>query len=341
MACEHNIMTSDKNKDMCDSDNSLTDNIELYILNEHNKFISKSFINNILKKYDIGYKIKNLKQFQTSLTHTSYLKLELLNDKNMKRHHAYIKDNDVEQIKNPDDAMPLQDCSYERLEFLGDSIIRSVLSNYIYGRYSDKDEGFMTRLRTKIEKGESLAKLAKSIQLHEYIIISRLIEMKNGRNQNTSILEDVFEAFIGALSLEAGYDTCDRFIVKVIEKEVDFAELLHNEDNYKDMLLQFYHKKKWDDPKYTSLTTSGNDNKKEFTMYVKDNNSEIIGLGTGPSKKKGEQEAARRALIKLGVLNEDSDDSDSEIESDEYEYSDDDCYSISSGEYVGTDSDPE
>lgn len=321
------------------------DKIELYILNENNKFITEKFINGIFKKYNIKYKVKNLDTFKRALTHTSYLKLNLLNDKHIKRHISYIKDNEVQPIKDKKGIIMLQDVSYERLEFLGDSIIRAVLSNYLYSRYPNEDEGYMTRLRTKLEKGESLAILAKAIGINDYIIMSKLIEIKNGRQQNVSILEDVFEAFIGALYIEAGYDLCDKFMINVIEEEVDIAELLHNEDNYKDMLLQLYHKKKWDDPKYTSLSTSGSDNKKEFTMCVKNNDNEIIGIGTGTSKKKGEQEAARRALIKLGELNEESE-SESESECAEYEYSDNESicsdvsasYSISSGEYVGTDS---
>ena len=100
----------------------------------------------------------------------------------------------------------------------------------------------MTRLRTKIEKGEALAKLAKAIDLGEYVMLSKP-EFKGNAYQNISVLEDIFEAFIGALHVEAGYEICKKFIIKIIEKEVDFAELLHKDDNYKDILLQLYHKK--------------------------------------------------------------------------------------------------
>ena len=317
----------DKSKDSLE----LNENIENYILNESNTYINANFINSIFKKYELKYKVKNISIFQMAVVHTSYLKLNLLSEKHMKRHYAYIKDKEVDPIEDPTKAIPLQNSSYERLEFLGDSIIRAVLSDYLYNRYTNEDEGFMTRLRTKIEKGESLAKLSKAVGLNNYVLISKLIENKGGRYQNVSILEDVFEAFIGALHMEAGYDVCKKFIIKVIEREVDFAELLHNEDNYKDILLQLYHKKKWDDPKYVSLTASGSDNRKEFTMCVKDNNGTIIGIGTGVSKKKGEQEAARRALIKLGEFYEETY-SESDVNEDEYEYSDD-GFDVDTDEY--------
>lgn len=335
MADISKILTSDDNKSKDGLE--MNENIEFYILNESNKYISEAFVNSIFCKYGLNYKIKNLAMFQRAVIHTSYLKLNLLSEKNMKRHYAYIKDKEVDPIEDPTKAIPLQDHSYERLEFLGDSIIRAVLSDYLYNRYTNEDEGFMTRLRTKIEKGESLARLSKAISLNEYIFISKLIEHKGGRYQNVSILEDVFEAFIGALHMEAGYDICKQFIINIIEIEVDFAELLYIEDNYKDMLLQLYHKKKWDDPKYVSLTTSGTDNRKEFTMCVKDNSGENIGIGTGASKKKGEQEAARRALAKLGELYEETD-SELDINDDEYEYSDDD--SDANDEYEYSDDDP-
>jgi len=307
----------DRSEDSIDIDIEDHELIEKYILNENNKFVSDKFINSILKKYGLDWKIKNLDMFRRALTHTSYLKLEYMSEKNIRRYITHIKEKEVEEIDPKAEAIPLQDNSYERLEFLGDSVIRTVLSDYMFFRYTNQDEGFMTRLRTKIEKGETLALLTKAVGLNKYILMSKLIDNKNGRNQNVSILEDVFEAFIGALYIESSFDICKKFIVKVIEKELDIAELLHKDDNYKALLLQLYHRLKWDDPKYSSLATSGNDNKKEFTMCVRNNDQEIIGIGTGTSKKKGEQEAARRALIKLGELNEDSDsENESDVDSD-------------------------
>ena len=229
----------------------------------------------------------------------------------------------------------MQKKSYERLEFLGDSIIHCILAEYLFTRYTDEQEGFMTRLRTKIENGETLSKLASILGLHEYAIIARSIEQIGGRDKNINIFEDCFEAFIGALYLESDFEICKKFLISLIQKEVDISQLLYKESNFKDLLLQYYHKMKWEDPEYGLEATIGPDEngKKIFKMYVKgytrENNSDIndindtnnneivwtkIGRGSGSTKKKGEQEAAKQSLLYYEVINENSDD-----ECDEYE----------------------
>lgn len=328
--------SDDRSSSGSDSEDSLRNiDIDLYILNEKNKYIDEKFINDIFKKYKIKYKIKNLSTFQRALIHTSYLIIDNKLDKQTRKRFSYIKEKEIEPIDDPKKALPLQTNSYERLEFLGDSVIRTVLSDYLFHRYKNQDEGFMTKLRTKIENGESLAKLTKILGLNEFVVISRLTEAKEGREKNISILEDVFESFIGALFIEAGFELCNKFIIKVVEDSIDIADLLYHDNNYKDMLLRHYHQQKWTDPKYGTLTQSGPDAKREFTMYVKGNDGQILGVGSGPSKKKGEQEAARQALIKLKVLNDGDSDSESEPE---YEMSDSDS-SSDEYEYIGTESD--
>lgn len=324
--------------------------IEAHILNKQNIYITNKYINSILSKYNTPYKIKNLDMFRRAMTHTSYLKIDLKNEKNAKKKYTFIKEKEIDPIDNKKDAIPLQSNSYERLEFLGDSVIRTILAEYLYKRYENEDEGFMTRLRTKIEKGESLAKLSLIVGLDKYILISKLIESKGGRNKNVSILEDVFEAFIGALFNETNFELCKTFFINLIEEEIDMAELLNNDDNYKDMLLQYYHKMKWNAPTYSMLSQNGTDNKKEFVMCVKDNTGNIIGIGSGSSKKKGQQVAAHQALIKLCILNEDSDTESDSNESCDYniECNNEDesinigSYSINNEyEYCGTESESE
>jgi len=294
-----------------------------YILNVKNKYITMKYIENMLKKYNVHLKVKHLDVFQNAMTHISYLRRDSEDYKRKKIKRPVIKE--LEPIEYPKDAIPLQNKSYERLEFLGDSIIHAILADYLYHRYENQDEGFMTRLRTKIENGITLSLLAKCIGLNKYILISRHIEDNNGRQDNHHILEDSFEAFIGALYNESGYDNCKKFIVTLMETNVDFAMLLHTETNYKDMLLQFFHKKRWKDPKYGVKDISGPEHKKNYTMYVKryiDNrdNGKIYGYGVSTSKKKGEQEAARQALLEFGIIKEDDDSStEEEIYDDELE----------------------
>lgn len=296
------------------------EDLYLYILNENNKYITKKHIESVLKKYGVNHKVKNLERFQQAMTDSSYVERDLKNDRIVK----IIKEKNLQPITDPTKAIPLQKASYERLEFLGDSIIHCILAEYLYTRYEDEQEGFMTRLRTKIENGETLSKLALIAGFDKYALIARNLEQLGGRDKNHSIFEDCYEAFIGALFLESNFDTCKTFVISMIEKEIDISQLLHKENNFKDLLLQYYHKMKWEDPEYGLEETIGPDElgKKLFKMYVKgytkDDDDEIvwtkIGRGTGSSKKKGEQEAARQALLYYDVINENSDDDDDEYE---------------------------
>lgn len=294
------------------------DNIDpvLFILNENNKWITKQYIDDVLKKYNVDYKIKNTEQFKKAMVHTSYIEKspeEWLNNKSKKNTTI-----ELEPIDDPKKAIPLQARSYERLEFLGDSVLHCIIANYIFHRYTNQDEGFMTKLRTKIENGDTLSLLSQKIGLDQYVIVSRYIERMGGRENNTHILEDVFEAFIGALYIDGGFDVCNKFVVNIMEEEVDFANIIQNENNFKDMLLQYCHKMKWRDPWYGNLDVSGPDNNRMFTMYVKirkdhQDDGEIVGTGVSSSKKKGEQEAARQALVKFNVVQNEMESDDDEV----------------------------
>lgn len=314
-------MTSEQNKD------------ELkYILNEKNKYITREYIELTLLKCGTKIKIEKLDKFQQAMIHLSYLVRDERFYSNNKTKPYQIQSNDIEPLDDISKAIPLQKESYERLEFLGDAILHAILAEYLFSRYDGEDEGFMTKLRTKIENGDTLAVLSKTIGLGEYVIISRYVEKSGGRETNKSLLEDAFEAFIGALYSEVGYEVCRKFTITLIEKEIDLAQMLHQETNFKERLLQYYHLRKWMDPIYGVLDVSGPENKKMYTMYVKcrkthQDEGEIAGIGVGTSKKNGEQNAAKQSLLQYGLYKEDDDsecdiieeisDSDEEYESDE------------------------
>lgn len=292
----------------------------LFILNEKNKWITKDFIENMLQKYGVNHTVKDLELYKRTMIHVSYLHRtpeEYAANRSKKKKK---KEEPIEPISDPSLAIPLQTESYERLEFLGDSVIHLILAEYLFNRYNER-EGFMTRLRTKIENSDTLANLNRNIGLNEYILISRHIEKNNGRVENNAALEDSFEAFIAAMYIDAGFQKTHDFLINLIEKELDFAQILHVENNFKDVLLQYFHKMSWADPTYGVLDISGPDHRKRFTCYIKwrktpRDDGEIVGIGVGSSKKGGEQEAARQALIHFGEINEESDDeySDSEVE---------------------------
>jgi dsRNA-specific ribonuclease len=286
----------------------MTEDYEEYILNEKNKFVTKKFIEQTLKQYNIDHKVKNLNNFKLAFIHVSYLKDQQLTDKFIK----LLKE--IEPIRNKSEAIPLQENSYEVLEFLGDAVIHAVIAEYLFRRYPDKDQGFLTKLRTKIEKGETLNRFSRKLNFNEYAIISRNIELSGGRENNINIMEDIFEAFIGALKLETDFETCQKFIINFIDSEIDFAELINNEDNYKELLMQYYHKNGYKTtPTYLLINTIDEKPRKLFEMIAKSPEGKEIGRGISTSKVQAAQNAAKEALQKFGCINNNtSSDSDDE-----------------------------
>jgi dsRNA-specific ribonuclease len=292
------------------------ENLLPFVLNEHNKYISSKFIEEMLETYGIDYKVKNLNKFQIAMTHSSYMDRDLTQERLPK----LIKEKDLKPIPKEliNKAIPLQLECYQRLEFLGDSVIHLILADYLTDRYRDQQEGFLTKLRTKIENGKVLSKFSKYIGLNNYMLIARNLELIGGRENNESAIEDIFEAFIGALfeDSNSNYNMCYKFVESILEEKqlVDFSNLIHVETNFKDLLLQYYHQMRWADPEYGSVCIKEDGNKKYYTMYVKglvitkngENEWVKVGEGIGTSKKKGEQEAAKNALIKFGQIQENS-----------------------------------
>jgi ribonuclease-3 len=123
------------------------------------------------------------------------------------------------------------------------------MAHYLYNRYNDQQEGFLTKLRSKLVKTETLSKLALNLRFDKFVIISKHIELVcNGRKNNT-ILEDAFEGFIGAMMCDfgkddksRGFDLCYKFIVTLIEKYIDITQLIIHDDNYKDQLMRYFQK---------------------------------------------------------------------------------------------------
>ena len=274
-----------------------------HLLNKKNIYITKENIENILKKYNTHHTVSNIERFQLAMVHNSYLKNKSYTEKEINNIIEFDK------IDNEQLAIPLQHKSYERLEYLGDSVIHLIIAEYLYKRYTIDDEGFMTKLRSKIENKEMLSFFSKKLELHNFAIISNPIESVGGRYNNINISEDIFESFVGALYLESSFKTCYKFITNIIESEIDITKLIFHETNYKDILLHYAHTMKWSDPLYILENTIEfekdilKNTKKKFIMVVKiKNNNNILGRGEGTSKKKGEKMAAKDALKKLGLF---------------------------------------
>ena len=140
------------------------------------------------------------------------------------------------------------------------------------------------------------------MNLKKYILISRHVENMNGRN-NDRILEDVFESFIGSLYLEFGFDICKQLIYNILNSRIDWSEMILNENNFKDILMKHFQKQKWPYPQYKEITVRGPPNNRIFEIGIYNHDNDLLGTGTGHTKKKCEQIAAHNALLKLNIVN--------------------------------------
>jgi ribonuclease-3 len=251
---------------------------------------------------------KNIDLYRVAFVHKSYCTMKNI-------------DFDKSNINCPPDCLPLQDMSYERLEFLGDSLIGMIVANYLYNRFPDQNEGFLSKIRTKIVNGRMLGYLSDKIGFPKFAIISKQVEESGGRN-NFKIMEDIFEAFIGALFLDfqtesdkvqlpntikiapftgAGYFIVESFIIYIIENYIDFCELIRIKNNYKDMLVSYMMHNLQDIPKFYEVKILMKDNVRIFTYCIKDRNNAIIATSTGSNKKEAENNTAKEALIYYNV----------------------------------------
>ena len=288
---------------------------EVYMIpyNTNNSLITDQEIKDILSRYNVTIDaINHIEYFHQAFTHKSYVKKDIFTDE--------ILSCSRKELGNPKNLLELQPNSYERQEYFGDRVVKIVVSLYLFHRYPKEDEGFMTRLQTKIEDKKNLAVLSKELGLGKHFIISKQIESLNGRHMD-KIHEDVFEAFMSALFLSNGFEPCCLLLLNLLETKIDYSDKLYCDNNYKDKLLRVHHAKKWRFPIYHAICFDGPPHKRIYIMGVENPNINInnvknlietknykelcISFGQGASKKDGEQKAAKMALILAGALNQD------------------------------------
>jgi ribonuclease-3 len=275
--------------------------------NFNNKLLTENDVYNVLRKFDIQGNIYSMKYYQFAFIHSSYTK----------KAPAEIGEN-VVLANKPEGALELMGDDYERLEFLGDAVVSVVVAKYLFERFPDENEGFLTKMRTKLVNGEMLGFLANKLGFGEFAIMSRHIEDKCKGRTSQHILEDMFEAFVGAMFLDfneidnynlldnfysgIGFQICEKFIMHVIEEHVDFSELILRNNNYKEMLNKYF-SDTYDSPiNFTSPTVEGGLNDRLYTVDVLDDKKVSIGTGVGKSKKKAEQYACKDTLINLKII---------------------------------------
>ncbi len=216
---------------------------------------------------NIGYVFKNKDLLKTALTHTSY---------------AY--ENKVK--------------SYERLEYLGDSILEFISSKYLYENYQNLSEGEMTKVRAYAVCEDSLYKIALKHNFSDFLYLGK--SEKATSNNKKAILADTVEAVIAAMYLDSqDMNKVQEFILENIKEEVEFASHNVGVKDYKTVLQEKLQKHGEVQIKYTIINEEGPDHNKTFTAEVECDGKKLA-IGSGRSKKQAEMEAARKAIEILG-----------------------------------------
>lgn len=238
--------------------------------NPNNKLITKTEVENILNYFEnIGdnntrLEISNLENFQRAFVHESY--------------YQAVQNAIINQQVYPDKTYIsyIPEESNERLEYLGDHVLKITLSRYLHERFNEEREGFLTKLKIKIEKCSMLHKIGVTLGFRNYLLLSLQVEnqtiLDHDRGRRTpSYYEDAFEAILGSIMIEfgeKGYIYADRFVRSVIENVIDFAELISVNDNYKDSLQRWFQSQKYKTPVYTALCEEGPLYRKVFTRML-------------------------------------------------------------------------
>lgn len=295
-----------------------------------NVLITLNDITNVLRSIDKSLTPKNLTLYQIAFVHESYYQ-EIQN--------MVVSGGDTEsRIVS---FIPYE--SNERLEFLGDNILKSIIGSYLYKRFPSEREGFLTKTKIRIEKSNTLHLFGRELSFNKYILLASQVEAQTitgpdkGRNA-VNLYECAFEAFVGALFMDLGYIDTERFVIGVIERYIDFSDILSTNDNYKDSLQRFFQSRKWGNPRYYTLGLKHKSHldktfvravyitdvqlrelecmhkgisdvllgltKSVYCDYLSDNNTApgiMFGVGKGKRIIDAEQDCARDCMTHLGV----------------------------------------
>lgn len=212
---------------------------------------------------NIGYTFKNKQLLKTALTHTSY---------------AY--EHGVQ--------------SNEKLEFLGDSILEFVSSEYMYNKYTNLKEGEMTKVRATVVCEKSLYKIAKLHNFSDFLYLGKS-EVMTGGNQRPAILADSVEAIIAAMFIDGGLEPAKEFIIENLKDEIEVATKHVGQKDYKTVLQEELQKNGDVKIKYKIIKETGPDHDKTFEAEVSLNGKKLA-TGVGKSKKEAEMQAAKKAI---------------------------------------------
>jgi len=215
----------------------------------------------------IHHRFGQVKFLATALTHSSYANEQEFSDDN------------------------------ERLEFLGDAVLELSISEEGFKRYPDAPEGQLTRIRSQLVKEKSLADLARKLKLDKYIRLGKGEELQGGRDRD-ALLADAFEAVLGAVFLDAGFEVAKKVVLGIFENEWPKEARLPENKDYKSRLQEVSQERFKDRPVYAMVDTHGPEHAKLFDVAVTLPSGEVFH-GQGTSVKRAEQAAAQEALVFL------------------------------------------
>jgi ribonuclease III len=221
---------------------------------------------------EIGITLNDLTNLSIALTHSSYTYENKLS----------IKSNN------------------ERLEFLGDAVLKLITSDYLYERFPDYTEGELTKIRSVLVSDSTLTKLAKKINLNKYLKLGYHEEKLGGRMRNSN-LACAFEAILGSFYRDGKYKEIKQFLIKLMEDEVTAIDKCEAKSNYKAILQEYAQSKGIELPEYKVINEEGPAHDKIFEIIVIMENQNL-GIGKGKSKKQAQQDAAKEAVVKLNLV---------------------------------------
>ncbi|MEE3003671.1 MAG: ribonuclease III [Pseudomonadota bacterium] len=186
----------------------------------------------------------------------------------------------------------------ERLEFLGDAILSSIITSKIFQKLSDKNEGILSRMRSHLINKEKLIQVAEKLDIKKDIKLSNN-ENKRSTGAGNAIMADTLEALIGAIFLDSNWETCNKVVSSWYEQELSNTNMLNQDKDAKTKLQEYMQALSRPIPEYEVLKTEGLEHEQVFFVNCKVKGIRLKSSGSGKTIKKAEQEAAKKFLIRL------------------------------------------
>jgi len=267
--------------------------MDYFPYNPANRVFTEADIHRILRTHGLPhYRVTNRKLFQTAMVHTTYVR---------RATYTTPDGNPANLAQCPTGMMPLQDESYECLEFEGDAVLGCCVATYLRHKFPEKKQGFLTDARKELVNNDRIGDLSKKLGLDRFYVISRNNEESvaiRGRT-NTKKLGDIFEAFLGALWTDCGnrFNIVSTFVNTVLETYLDVDEIVASATNFKDLFQKYSQREFKTTPVYEMRSNDPKKNEIVVAVFVA---GKVYGIGAGSTRKKAEQLACKEALANVG-----------------------------------------